>query len=847
MTPQCRDAVNKAAGRTLSSAEIKNIDDRLSDAMRQQARRRGQEWAGLTREQRVLEGAKQAMADMKAAAERKAQNAFRQVEKTAELEDALDSIVRQAGVQKKGKLIPRSRALVRHMEQTDAYIKGIKDDYLRRLMDLVEATADTKDASLGRRMMMFLFDADNPAMSRDLVTEIIDNASGKTGNELARRGARAWLDTIETMRTRFNDAGGDVGKLRYGYVPQPHDMGRIQAAGAVEWTNKVIPLLDRTRYVREDGAIMSDAELREAIGPVWATLSTDGLNELMPGEFRGPGVLANAGSAHRTLHFRDADAYMSYMAEFGNGSVYDAIVQHVSGLARHIGLVERYGPSPELQMRTQFDVAAKEDGFARHVVPGVTGPQNLPTTFANSPQAYWNVLAGYAGVQARPNLAQIAQDIRNIQTAGKLAGAVISSITDLGTYFVTTGYNKLPYWEAIRNIGRQFDKETRDFLDMHGAIAESMASDLNRWAGDHIRNNLTGRLANSTMKLSLMNAWTDGLRRAFQMTMMGGLARLSKTKWGDLTEWDRSHLQRKGLTEADWEVVTRAQLTRFRDSDFLTPDAIYATGDAAAPQVVAKVLGLIRDESEYAVMNPDLATRVVQTWGGTQRGTGKGELARSVMQFKSFPIAMISRHWRRMMEGNRDLDGAPAISNRLAYGMALGVSLTALGAIAFQTKQVLQGKDPADMTSPRFWMRALAQGGGLGIVGDLFLVDPTESFGDSAANAIKNIGGPTVGSAADLVIKLGIENAWQGAAGKDTHAAAEGLQIARSHLPYINLWYARAAIDRMGMHALQENLSPGYLSRMKQRARRDWGQGFWWAPGDPLPERAPDLSTAGGQ
>jgi hypothetical protein len=44
--------------------------------------------------------------------------------------------------------------------------------------------------------------------------------------------------------------------------------------------------------------------------------------------------------------------------------------------------------------------------------------------------------------------------VRNVQTFGKLAGAVISSITDVGTYAVSTGYNKLPYWDAIANIGK---------------------------------------------------------------------------------------------------------------------------------------------------------------------------------------------------------------------------------------------------------------------------------------------------------------------------------------------------------------------------------------------------------
>jgi hypothetical protein len=342
-----------------------------------------------------------------------------------------------------------------------------------------------------------------------------------------------------------------------------------------------------------------------------------------------------------------------------------------------------------------------------------------------------------------------------------------------------------------------------------------------------------------------MNAWTDTLRRAFSMTMMNGLAKLAKSDWAALSEWDRTHLARKGITEADWNVIRAGQLTQFKGADFLTPEAVYASGDARASEVAAKVIGFITDESEYAVLNPDLATKALSSAGGVSRGTIKGELARSVMQFKSFPIAMISRHWRRMLEAPA-VDGAPALANRLMYGAAMMTSLTALGAVAVQSKQLVQGKDPIDMMRPGFWMQAMAQSGGLGIVGDFLLTDPTQNPGDAAAGAIKNLAGPTVGSVFDVGYKLGVENIYEAAHGKDTHFAAEAIRTARSHLPYVNLWYAKAALDHAGLHALQENLSPGYLSKMQQRARRDWNQGYWWRPGSGAPDRAPDMTAMGG-
>ena len=76
-----------------------------------------------------------------------------------------------------------------------------------------------------------------------------------------------------------------------------------------------------------------------------------------------------------------------------------------------------------------------------------------------------------------------------------------------------------------------------------------------------------------------------------------------------------------------------------------------------------------------------------------------------------------------------------------------------------------------------------AGGGGLSILGDLFLTDPSATFGDQAANAIKNLAGPTVGSATELLFKNFAGNIWEAAEGKDTHWQAEAAAWVRSNTP----------------------------------------------------------------
>lgn len=835
MNPKCRTQLNaarqSAGGKALTDAQAKSIDDRMSDTMRRLARR-DPHWQSYTPDQRLLMAAQQAAGDLAAEAARKVANAQRQALATAEVEQAITSTQARDGG-------GRNAALVHHIDQTNAYAEGIKRDALRGLVDLVEAAKSQQGAGPGRRALMFLFEAQNPIMSRDLALEIFGSGKAGTGNALAQRGAQAWLDTIESLRQRFNAAGGDVGRLDYGYLPQPHDQARVLSVGRDKWVADMLPLIDRSRYVDEAGARLPDSAVIDLLGSAWETISSGGLNKSTPGAFKGSGARANRGSDSRQLHFRDGQAYLDYLHQYGTGSMYDAMMRHISGLTRDIALVERYGPNPEAQMRLQTDLASRADG----------GPKRV---FGNTPEAYWRVMSGAAASAESPLVARVASDIRNIESFGKLQGALLSSLTDIPTYFVTAGYNKLGYWDSLKALAQTATQgDTREFLTSHGIIAESMISDLNRWAGDNIRQNWSGRLSNSTMRLSLLNAWTDTLRRAFGLTMMRAMGKLSREDWAALPEFDRWRMEQHGINEGDWQVLQASQLSTHRGADFLTPEGIYATGHQDAPAVAAKYLGMLIEEGETGVLNPDLATRAIVTGGGSQRGTIRGELARAVMQFKSFPIAMMSRHWRRMLETPQGMEGAPALANRVAYGSALLVSLTALGAIAFQTKQLVSGKDPVDMNpwderGRKFWVRAMAQGGGLGFVGDMVLGDTTQDRSpmDSLGRSLL---GPSFGSAADLW-ELTKGNIDESIAGKDTHAGAEALRFARGHLPLVNLWYAKTALDHMGLFALQESMSPGYLSRVQNKARHDWNQEYWWRPGEDSPSRAPSFAEmVGGQ
>lgn len=255
-------------------------------------------------------------------------------------------------------------------------------------------------------------------------------------------------------------------------------------------------------------------------------------------------------------------------------------------------------------------------------------------------------------------------------------------------------------------------------------------------------------------------------------------------------------------------------------------------------QAATKLLGAVLEETDVAVIEPGAKERVI-TGGNTQRGTWKGELTRSFFLFKSFPLAMIQRHWERGMS-------LPNAGGRAAYLATLMAATTVAGMVSLQIGEVLQGRDPRNMNlakkgGVRNWIAAMLKGGSLGIYGD-FLFSEASQHGSSP---LATLTGPVIGSAED-VLNLTQGNIMQAAQGKKANVGAETVKFVKSNLPGASLWYAKGALNHLIFDRLQDYFSPGYLASMRSRAEREFGQKYYWSPGQASPDRAPDIAAMAG-
>lgn len=815
MQPACVQEVAAAIGREPTTTEVARIETDLARHMRQLARTDDQ-WRTLSHEQRLQRAAEAAQAEAIADAEKAA---FRRASRlTAQVRETERQAARAAQLAAQGAKNPQHSALFERMRQADDYVSGVRNEYLSELVDAVQAVEPK-----------FLGLMHDPDSVRAFARAVVD---GDTSDPKMAKAAATYIAALEDMRLRSNAAGTDIGRLDYGYLPQPHDVGRIAKAGKDAWVDYVFPRLRREQYLREDGEAMGDAEVLDLLRKAYDTIATEGRNKRVPGAVGQGSRASRFDDAHRVLHFKDADSHLDYLADFGRGSMMDAILGHVGGMAKNIGLMEEFGANPNSTYRLLKDTAEKADN--------VTGARAAWHELATLDMT-WDTLTGVTAQPVSPAMAQFFQGVRNFTVAAKLQSVMLSSITDAPLQVLVARSAGVPTGGAMKSLFSGFGKGKRDMAHDLAIGMDEIAGEMTRWHQDNLAQGWSAKLANSTMKLTLVEGWTNSLRRGYALILSRVLERNRQTAWADLDEGSLRRMASAGVTEADWKIWQQAPA----QDGMLTKDGIRAVdaSEADLNRATARLLGYLDSEARTAILAPDLTTRA-SLQQGTKAGTLGGEALRSLMLFKAFPLAIVDKHLRR-------LRNIPTTQGKVAYSAAMLTSLQLFGAVALQLKDLRDGKDPRDMTTGKFWLAAAAQGGGLGIFGDILY---TGMGGDSRGGQANwtSMLGPVFGTAMD---GFSIARKGAGWAIADENKAddklddlgAEALRFAKGNTPFINLWYLRGATDHMVFHDLQEQLSPGYLRRMRKRAQKDWNQQYWWEPGEAVPERAPNVAAAAGE
>lgn len=844
MRTECVQATEAAIGRAVTTSEARGIEQRVRDGMLAVAREDAARWQTLSTQQRLAEGAQRAADELVAEAQKKKQRIAATILAHDRIEQYTASQVTSGSdatpIDAFERLIAGKTDGKNNGTSAESLSKGIMAQTMGKL------TAAWEEIRPG--MLGFLA---NKEAEEQFVRVLHGQAQGARPEII--KAAKVWLDTAEALRLRFNAAGGVVGKLDNWGMPHAWSQDLAVKAGKDQFVQDMMRWVDRRQYVHEDGRAYTDEEMSAFLGEAWVTVVTNGANKTIAGGSGPPGgrsVKANRNSQARQIHLKDGDASLEALRTYSGRNVFESMVGHAKRLSRDIALIETFGPNADLAAQHFLDKYRTEMASTPE---GQANIGKIEKRLARVAHLY-DFVAGNAEPPPNRRLANAAAAVRAWLTAAKLGSATITSISDEGTLYLTSHVNNLPMVQVFMNEVRALnpaDRTEKRLAQRAGLLAHTMADEMDRFGTETLGSQIPDKIASAVMRLSGLNAITEARRRAFSITMMDAIGALTREvdDVAKLDPGDWQILKGKGITPEEWSVWRAAQPDSWRGNDtVLTPEAIYAVPDAdirkiapgLPPSVVreraaSKLLAVVLEEQDIAVIEPGARERsMIQA--GTQRGTVKGELVRSFFQFKTFPIAMITRHWQRAAGLYSNTRG------RAGYIAALLASQTVMGAVAMELNDILSGRNPrplvGDEKAGRNWLAAVLKGGSLGLYGDFLFAESTD-YGRTLLGAVA---GPVAGAVED-VDDLTRGNILQAMRGEDTDLGAEATRFARGYTPGSSLWYAKAALDRLVFHQMQEYFSPGYLRRAKSRAQEQYGTTYWWEPGA-MPAEAEPVDVA---
>lgn len=679
----------------------------------------------------------------------------------------------------------------------------------------------------------------------------------------ARLAIAAWRKVEGEIADQFVEAGGRMVK-RENYFPNPaYDDSKVRAIGLDRTKALIRDAVDRARVLDFDTVTrdaagkpnwasakpMADAKFERLLDAAVRSMIEGGVEGPPSAAFAGKPVLAASREAARLFQYTNADAWMRVAEAIGtHASPYQAMIDHIAGMADDIAMLRTFGRNPESFKRFVLDQFKREPGRLAVAAGDLEKGGAAAATKLNRRiesrargdakqfEDLWAEITGANAVPVNMEMAKTLGDTRALLGAAQLGQAIVAAFSDTATLAMTARLNGLPVTSLLKRAVTDLARKGSEIeAAQAGVIADSIAHSshhADRILGESIRSGTAGKLVQGVIRASGLRAWTARLRGAFAQEMMAKLARDRHVDFAALEPQFRDSLARYGIAADDWAKLKNAEDYEPRPgAPFLRAQDVAAIDRGLSE----KLSRLINTEMDFAVIETDPLARA-RIIGDSRPGTGGGEVRRAVGMYRSFTVSLMTLHFARAAA--RGWDGS-----RLGHAALTFLAMTAFGALSMQAKEINAGRDPLSL-DPRAphglqaWGRATLQGGGLGVFGDMLFVDKTR-YGNSWAAMLA---GPQA-SAIESVVGQGlIKNIIQAAQGKETHflgdlAYAGGHLLPGSNLAPLKLAFQRAVLDQAAL--MLDDRARERFARLEQDARQNWGQATWWQPGRLEPRRGP--------
>lgn len=655
-----------------------------------------------------------------------------------------------------------------------------------------------------------------------------------TGDAEAKAAAKAWADATDKGVLWAKEAGKIFTTLDDWRIMQHWRGSYVKNAGFDAF---------RADFLQEEaknGLVIFD---RDTGKPVTAANKEFVIRRAYDDITGTGGATAPFSRESRTFNFQGgeqgATSYMRLMEKYGYGNnPLMGMVGHLERMGREIGTMRVAGPNPDANFAAWLADARRQPA----IPVGEWGsglekynPARIMAKFLENPrviQGMWEVARGRVHPTEDDFTSGLLGALRNMSVATSLRQAIVPvALTDTVTSFLAANHMGM---EGIGYVARLFSRGlSREDAAHMNIQAHSMADYVNgiRDRENHLSMmQLTGKMGSAVTRLTGLDWWSGNVKRSWAGGVLKEMFDQRGLAFDQLNPNRQRFMSSYGLTPSDWDRLRAGPHTEMNGARYLDP--------AGMPRdLYERLMPAIEEQGAFAAHQPDLRLRSIET-GAAYGFTGQAsEMMRTAMQFKTFALSRMSTQLMRIFTSG-------PIENRVFRGAAFTILSTAAGAVALQTQQILNGKDPFDMDRPDFWAQAFAKGGTAGYYTDL--VEAALHGERSVGDIMTALAGPGVSLVTDAMRMAAapIHEEFDPATQNVRRSSLGGQVIGLAKRMTPETFYTKLAVDRLIYDQLQTLVDPNYRTswqRMEAQQRKR-GSGYWWAPGETAPERAPSFT-----
>ena len=609
-------------------------------------------------------------------------------------------------------------------------------------------------------------DADN-----ELMTDIMQaNRTGELPDRWKGENAamfkeilEVYKQTTEALNGELNQYGANIRFLEgHSGVSQRWDSQTLLAAGYDKWSAHMMDAMDWEATRRNLGGVMAKERNEFGFAQDWKPADQEKYLQSMYDDLTAPRTdedhpsmdIAKSFGRHRNIALKPEAEVETLSLYSGHDSMGQLWLDQVRYKAEMTAITRELGNNPIPTFRRLVEDAGLSEAKNTSRKKGVVG-QKLHELDMKTMDWSLQYLTGKLDNPADLDVAQFGKTTRQISHILFLWQSSISAVTDIPMAIHTvsqlggtapTATMVSAFGRALRRRFQGDEPNMSSYLTQHGANFDAMMSAGARHMGlpdSKTAGSVISRMSEATFALNGLNAWTGIMQEAFIDVMTRDMA--SYLKAGKIDPSLRLSLEAAGVTEAEFLAL----------GDFVENvagvDRLNINNEKVSVETKRKLMAFLAKYRDEAIMMPDASTAGMIR-AGTQSGTVKGEIMRTMFQYQSFPLAMNRIAARKFLVNPEG--GRPWTTDQVTFSNTIGFigGMLAMSYVATVLKDLANGREPMHMgnMTGESWVRLVNQSGMGGMLQSLMEIgsgNPKAVIAPIPSTALKVAGSDSIGEA----------------------------------------------------------------------------------------------------